>query len=428
MTEDDPEGARPQAGPGAGDPSDGGVADGGQDRLQNVHPIRVVSLEGTPWRWIFLVLLMALGVQVAGSFVIGLVVRLQALILWLVTSLFLSFALEPAVSWLAGRGWRRGLATFLILLGIAAGVIALVVLMVPVFVEQLSRLFDALPGIVDKLGDWTDRTLGFQISAGSIQDSLRNASTDLTSFAKNVAGNLLGVGGAILGGIFQVLTISLFTFYLVAEGPRFRRTVLGVLPPRYQERVLWTWEVAIDKTGGYLYSRLLLAIFNGLATFVALRILGVDFALPLSVWEGLVSQFIPTIGTYIAMALPLLVAVVGDPVDALVLLIFFTGYQQIENYILSPRITAHTMKIHPALAFGAAVAGATLGGVVGAFLAIPAAAIIQAVISTLVERHEVVDSDLTREPDEPGGPAKPSRVATLMRNALARRRSGTPEP
>jgi predicted PurR-regulated permease PerM len=427
MTGHNPEGVRPQAGPGAGDPPDGGSADDGLDEAHRPQRVRIVSLEGTPWRWIFLVVLIAFGVQVGVSFSLAVIVVLRDIIIWLITALFLSFALEPAVSWLAERGWRRGVATFLILLGIAAAVIALVVLMVPVFVKQLSLLFDALPGIVDKLGDWTDRTLGFQISAGSIQNSLRNASTDLTSFAKNIAGNLLGVGGAILGGIFQMLTISLFTFYLVADGPRFRRALLSVLPPRYQERVLWTWEVAIDKTGGYIYSRLLLAIFNGLATFVVLRILGVDFALPLAVWEGLISQFIPTIGTYIAMALPLLVAVVGDPIDALVLLVFFTGYQQVENYVLSPKITAHTMKIHPALAFGAAIAGATLGGVVGALLAIPAAAIIQAVISTLVERHEVVDSDLTRE-DEPEGPARPSRVATLMRNVMARRRSGPPEP
>jgi predicted PurR-regulated permease PerM len=417
MTGHDPERVRPQAGPGPADVS----GDGGEDD-PTVRRRSTVSLEGTPWRWVFLVLLMALSVQVVGSFATGLIVRLQDLIIWLITALFLSFALEPAVSWLAERGWRRGLATFLILFAIMALVVALIALMVPVFVEQLSRLFDALPGIVDKLGEWTDRTLGIQISARSIQDSLRDASRDLSSFAQNIAGNLLGVGGAIVGGIFQMLTIALFTFYLVADGPRLRRSVLSALPPRYQERVLWTWEVAIDKTGGYLYSRLLLAVFNGLATFLMLRVLGVDFALPLAVWEGLVSQFIPTIGTYIAMSLPLLVAVAGDPVDAVVLLIFFTGYQQIENYVLSPHITAHTMKIHPALAFGAAIAGATLGGVVGAFLAIPAAAIIQAVVSTSVERHEVVDSELTRDREEPEGPAPPSKVGTLVRSTIDKMR------
>ncbi len=400
------------------------------------RPALIVSLEGTPWRWIALLALLVIGISVGVSFALALMALLRSLIWWLITALFLSFALEPAVSWLNQRGIRRGLATFLILFGIMSLAIALVVLMVPVLISELGALFDALPGIVDKVGTFTQKYLGIQLSAASIQTSLQNASTDLTSFAKNVAGNLLGVGGAIVGGIFQLLTIALFTFYLVADGPRFRRTVLSVLPPRYQERVLWTWEVAIDKTGGYLYSRLLLAIFNGLATFVALRVLGVEFALPLAVWEGLVSQFIPTVGTYIAMSLPLLVAVVGDPVDALILLIFFTAYQQIENYILSPRITAHTMQIHPALAFGAAIAGALLGGVVGAFLAIPAAAIIQAVISTLIDRHEVVDNELTRDQDEPPDappsepPDKPpSRLGGMLRRVVGKiRRSEPPGP
>jgi predicted PurR-regulated permease PerM len=111
---------------------------------------------------------------------------------------------------------------------------------------------------------------------------------------------------------------------------------------------------------------------------------------------GLVSQFIPTIGTYIAMALPLLVAVVEHPLDALVLLIFFTVYQQIENYLLSPRITSRTMQLHPALAFGCAIAGAGISGVVGAFLALPVAAIIQAIGSTYIHRHDVEESELTK--------------------------------
>jgi hypothetical protein len=75
-------------------------------------------------------------------------------------------------------------------------------------------------------------------------------------------------------------------------------------------------------------------------------------------------------------------------------------YQQLENYILSPRITARTMEMHPAIAFGCAIAGATIAGIVGAFLALPIAAIVQAIGSTVVERHAVVESDLTRDAED----------------------------
>jgi predicted PurR-regulated permease PerM len=103
------------------------------------------------------------------------------------------------------------------------------------------------------------------------------------------------------------------------------------------------------------------------------------------------------VGTYIAAAVPLLVALLEDPWAALFFVIFVVVYQQIENYLLAPRITARTMQLHPAVAFGAALAGASINGLIGAFMALPAAAVIQATVSTYLTRHEVVESDLTRE-------------------------------
>jgi predicted PurR-regulated permease PerM len=249
---------------------------------------------------------------------------------------------------------------------------------------------------------YTERWFNFEISQASLEEQLQTADADLTGFATNIAGNVFGFASSLVGAIFMLLTIGLFTFYLTADGPRFRRAVLSVLPPDRQPHVLWTWEVAIEKTGAYLYSRLLLALVSGTATFIVLSILGVPFAVPLAVWMGLVSQFIPTVGTYIAMALPLLVAVVESPLSAVILLVFFTAYQQVENYVLSPRITAKTMELHPAVAFGCAIAGASIAGLIGAFIALPVAAIVQAIVSSALERHDVIDTDLTRDidPDE----------------------------
>jgi predicted PurR-regulated permease PerM len=101
------------------------------------------------------------------------------------------------------------------------------------------------------------------------------------------------------------------------------------------------------------------------------------------------------IGTYLGGSVPLLVALMSHPIDAVWVLIWVVVYQQIENYLLSPRITAHTMDLHPAVAFGAALAGASLFGAVGAVLALPAAAVIQAFVSSYLHRHEVIESELT---------------------------------
>ncbi len=322
--------------------------------------------------------------------------KVRDLLIWGVIALFASFALEPAVDWLAKRGWRRGLATALLLFGLAILSVVMVALMIPLLVEQIQALIKAAPDILESVGSFTKRWFGFEVSVETLTTQLTDANSAVSTFAKNIAGNVFGVASSVLGTIFKLLTIGLFTFYLTADGPRFRRAICSYVPRRHQETVLWTWEVAIEKTGAYLYSRLLLAIFSGAATFLVLTVLGVPFAVPLAVWMGLVSQFIPTIGTYIAMSLPLLVAVVQAPGDALVLLVFFSAYQQLENYVLSPRITAKTMELHPALAFACAIAGASISGVVGAFLALPFAAIVQAVGSSFLNRHDVAETDLTR--------------------------------
>lgn len=159
----------------------------------------------------------------------------------------------------------------------------------------------------------------------------------------------------------------------------------------------------MNKTGGYLYSRGLMALISGLAHFVLLEILEVPYAPVLAVWVGLVSQFIPTIGTYLAGALPMLIAFTVDPWYALWVLIFVVFYQQFENYVLQPKLTARTVDIHPAVAFGSVVAGTALLGAVGALIAIPAIATLQAFLGAYVKRYDVTDDPRVHGHQGPGG-------------------------
>ena len=195
----------------------------------------------------------------------------------------------------------------------------------------------------------------------------------------------------VLGGLFQLLTITLFSFYFAADGPRLRRALCSVLPPARQAEVLRAWEIAVNKTGGYIYSRGLMALISGIAHYILLEILGVPYAPVLAVWVGLVSQFIPTIGTYLAGALPMLIAFTVNPWYALWVLVFVVIYQQFENYVLQPKLTARTVDIHPAVAFGSVIAGTALLGAVGALIAIPAVATLQAFLGAYVKRYDVTD-------------------------------------
>jgi predicted PurR-regulated permease PerM len=371
-----------------------------------------------PWAWIWRVLGAAAVVVFASMAFYAFFRSVRDLLIWVFIALFASFALEPAVDWLAKRGWKRGLATGVILFGLVILGILMVSLMIPLLVQQIQSLIKAAPDILQKLSEFTRRWFGVDVSIDALKQQLTDANSAVAGFANNIAGNLFGVASALIATVFKLLTIGLFTFYLTADGPKVRRAVCSYLPPKQQDTVLKTWEVGIEKTGAYLYSRLLLAIVSGVVTFLVLTVLGVPFAVPLAVWMGLVSQFLPTIGTYIAMALPLLVAVVQSPVDALILLVFFALYQQIENYILGPRITARTMQLHPALAFGCAIAGAGIAGIVGAFLALPFAAIVQALGSTYIQRHRVEETNLTRVAS--AGESKERREQRKRRRARGR--------
>ncbi|MGZ4681779.1 MAG: AI-2E family transporter [Acidimicrobiales bacterium] len=321
--------------------------------------------------------------------------RLSDLILMLVVSLFLSFALEPAVDWLAKRGWRRGSATGLVLAVLFVGTVLFLGAIGKLVVDQVSEFIDQAPSKAQSIEDWANRTFGTNLSSDRIAEEFNNPDGPIRAFATKLAGNALGFSLSALGVVFQFFTILLFTFYLVADGPRFRRTICSFLRPDRQREVLANWEIAIQKTGGYIYSRMLLGGLSAFFHYLAFVLIGVPYAIALALFVGLVSQFVPVVGTYIAGALPTLIALAVNPVDALWVLGFALVYQQIENYLFAPRISARTMSLHPAVAFGAVIAGGGLFGPVGALLALPAAAVLQAIGSTYGSRHEVVESPMT---------------------------------
>jgi predicted PurR-regulated permease PerM len=347
----------------------------------------------TPRRLASLVL-----VLVASYAALNIIQALRTVLVMLTVALFLSFAMEPAVQWLSRRGMRRVPATALVfVLGLLIA-IGFVALMVPLFIAQLGELIGNVPTIIDQLdSDLLSRLpFGIDLSASpELQRELTAFGDGLGAQLRNVllgaASEVVTLGRTALGLLFQIATIALVTFYLVADGPRARRTLAGPLPPARQREMLAIWEIAVEKTGGYIYSRVLLAVAAALLHAVFFLAIAVPSPIPLAVWIGVTSAFIPVIGTYLGAFAALLVAFVNEPIDALFVAIFAIAYQQIENYFLAPRIQSSTMDVHPAIAFLSVVIGGTLLGAVGALLALPATAVIQAMLSTYVRRHELID-------------------------------------
>lgn len=340
-------------------------------------------------------------VLAAASFLLGLwlLERLGGFLGVVFLAWLLSVSMEPVVGRLARRGMRRGLATGLVMVALGASAVVFLGLFGALLVDQLTELVRSLPNVVREVVDWVNRLIGTSAEPGDITDNLRLTPERVEQLVGDLAPGVVGIVSALLGFVVQLLTLMLFTYYMSAQGPQLRDTVSSWFPPRQQQVISTVWAIAVEKTGGYVVSSLLLAGLSATLTAVFLWLLGVPYWLPLAIWTGLVSQFIPAVGAYLGVVLPALVALAHEPVDALWVVLFGVAYQQVENLILAPRITSRTVQIHPAMAFGSVIVGAALFGPIGALVSIPVVAAVQAIVETYGHRYELVGQ--SRSAEEP---------------------------
>jgi len=338
------------------------------------------------------------------GFIVTLVARelfhqVSDFLILLVISLFLALAIEPAVNRLAARGWKRGTATALMLLSVFVAVVAFGVAIGTLVATQTQDLINNRDQYVGETVKFINDTFGTSINPASWISAISDPNGSLQSFFSDQQDRVVDLSLSALSGLLQILSIALFTFYLIADGPRMRRALCARLPFERQRVVLTMWELAIAKTGGYIYSRALLAVISAFFHWIVFQIVGTPSPVALAVWVGLVSQFLPVVGTYLAGVLPVLLAFLDSPLKALIVIIFIAIYQQLENFLLAPRITARTLELHAAVAFGAAIAGGAILGPIGAVLALPLAAMVQGFASNWGQRYEIVDDPLVYLPN-----------------------------
>ena len=316
---------------------------------------------------------------------------------------FFSLALEPGVRALVQRyGWRRGSATGIIYLGGFLFVTLMVAVLIPAISQLAQVIGERGAEWLDDLSSWTSDNLGFEIGGlGSGVELAEGAEDSLSGFAGGAFGTVLGIATSGIGLIFNLATIAMFTFYLTADSPRVKTAVLKLFSPAAQQRIGWTWDQAISQTGGYFYSRLVLMVINGIGFFFTMVLVGlpVSIAIALSLFGSFVSVFIPVIGTYIGGAIPIILTLaLSGFTGALIVLAYVLVYQLVENYCLSPKLSSKSMSLNGGVAFGAALAGGAIAGPMGAFTALPIAALISSFISNYLASNAVVYESQAPEP------------------------------
>jgi predicted PurR-regulated permease PerM len=208
--------------------------------------------------------------------------------------------------------------------------------------------------------------------------------------------SIVGFLGSTVGALFSTFTFGMFIFYLSAQMPQFERWVGSLFPARVQPVAQKVWTITVEKTGGYIASRLILAGINAATTAIVFLVIGMPYWLALALWTGIVAQFVPTIGTYISIILPVAVGLLTPtPWVGVVALVWAILYQQVENLFIEPKISSKAVDVNPAVSFGAVLLGAALFGVAGAFLAVPVIAMLLSLAGIYGHRYELLPSIFT---------------------------------
>jgi|TARA_B100001094_G_scaffold248172_1_gene245171 predicted PurR-regulated permease PerM len=368
------------------DPTPPDVPADTSDQVEPRRSVQMVALDPTFLRRSVLVILVGI---LLFQILEWSALRLAGFLFNLLLAWLLAISFDPLVSGLAKRGLPRALATAIVAFGVIAGIVIFLVLFGGALASQATALVLSVPFLIVDVVSWLNGTFDARIDPAEITSNLNLTTQQLADLAGSLAGGLLGIISGVFGAIFSFVTIIVFSFYFSASAPQIKRFLASWLKPERQVVFIEVWDISVRKAGGFVISKLVLATVAAAAHVAFFWIIDIPYWLPMGIFAGFVSQFIPTIGTYIGIIVPAFFAAFNDPWDVLWIVLFATIYQQIENYIFSPRISTATMAINSGVALASVFIGAALFGPIGAIIGIPVIAIVIAVIETYGRRYEL---------------------------------------
>jgi len=321
-----------------------------------------------------------LGTIIAVAVAIEVLWIARHVITWILISLFLALALNPAVEWLLRHGVRRrGVAAALTYLAAVAVVVGIGFLFVPTLVNQVNDFVHKVPDYVDDLTHGRGR-LGFLETKYHLRERVQDA------INKGGATRVLGLSGAavsvakgIITIVVGIITITFLTFFMLLEGPVWVERFYGLLPESSRPRWRRVGNEIYRTVGGYVTGNLLISLIAGGLTTVVLAALGVPYAVALGLIVAIL-DLIPLAGATIAAILIGTVAFLHSIPAGIIVVTFFIVYQQIENHLLQPVIYGRTVQLSPLAVLISILIGAELAGILGALAAIPIAGSIQVVL------------------------------------------------
>jgi predicted PurR-regulated permease PerM len=352
---------------------------------------------GTIFRWACAA---ALGFLLVGVAAYSLYI-VRAVLIQVIVALFIAVSLDPAVRWLIRRGLKRSLAVTIIFLITVIALGAFVWSLVPQLVGQATDFATNVPDYVNQLNQDSRTYRELAARYGLTQKIIEYAS----SLPGLVGGGALGFLQGFFSALLNVLLVVVLTIYFMLDLPRLRRNIVRLFPRSKRPRAAQAVNVVVDKVGGYMIGNIIISLFAGLTSFIVLFSADVPFALPMAVFVAL-TDLIPLVGATIGAAGCVVVSLFTVDIwpNAIVVAIFFVAYQQIENYLVAPRVLRNTVNMSSVAVLLAALIGGSILGVVGALMAIPVVAAVKVIMTPMVE---ALDSPPEKSSSPPAPPPVP---------------------
>lgn len=313
---------------------------------------------------------------VAVAAFVGLAIAALDTLLSIFVAGVLALGLDPVVSALTRRGWRRGLAAVTVFVGLFVGVFLIVVLAVGPLWDQVRAFIAEIPQY------WEDLTNSdaFQTFVNSgTQADVRSALRDLAEGLPEAAGALLGIAGGLFGSVLSLVTMTFLALFLLIERPGLTNWLFGFTPPPVEARWRPVLEDSISAVSSTLIGNVAISLVAATVAGLSAWLFGLPFPIVLAVIAGLL-DLIPQIGATVAAVILVAVALTVSPVAAVGMLLVQIVYQQVENYIVYPIVYRRAVELTAFTTIAAVLIGGALLGVVGAILAVPFAAVIKVVV------------------------------------------------
>jgi predicted PurR-regulated permease PerM len=331
--------------------------------------------------------LMALGVLLGVIAAVEFALLARAGLTLVTIALFLALALNPAVEALQRRGFPRGAAVAAVYV-VAVAILGLLALVfIPPVVEQISKLVEALPTLVDDLTKGHG-PLGFLERKYQVVERVRSAT------AGQEAGGLLGSAGSALTAVkgiaataFGALIIAFLTFFMLLEGPEWRRRCTELIPATHRDMVERIGAGVYHSVGGFVTGNLVASLLAGVVATVVMLVAGVPYAVPLGLFVAII-ELVPYVGPLVATIVVTAVALTVGLTSALVALALLLVYHAIEGHTLRPMLYGRAVKLSPLAVLVAILIGTEIAGILGALIAIPVAGSIQVLLREMLQRRE----------------------------------------